>query len=317
MISLHGDAFRRSGARAKTSIIYLIKKRDQDEAQQGCFVYESRYIGRDDVPPKTRASDAENAKNLAINEMENIVSEFNLFLQGIKGTWIVSPDKLNGRLDAKHLLPYSVLELEKTWKKVGADSKTIENLFDPIKEEIVLDPDTRYKFLRITYEGKPEVGDTALGKEVSYTSVFSAQKNDIVISNINAINKAVCVMPEGMEDLLISQAFTVLRLKATKIDTIDPMYICSILRTSAVVAEWLSHTTGFGRHYVDWNLIRNQRIPLLPYEKQKHIGNVSRELIQFEKDILFKKNTIASEIANLGLEDDRAKDKLASAKPPR
>ena len=317
VISLHGDAFRRAGARAKTSILYLVKKRDQSEVQQGCFVYESRYVGRDDVPPKTRLSDAEQARNLAAKEMEEITTAFNSFLQGQNGPWLVPPDKLNDRLDAKHLRPWSVSELESIWKTAGADSNIIENLFDPIEEEVNLDLNTRYTFLRISYKGRPERGDTALGKEVSYSKIFRARPGDIVISNINAVNKAICVIPDGMSDLLISQAFTVLRLKPSMKGRVDPMYIWSVLRTPAIVAEWLSHTTGFGRHYIDWNLIRKQRIPLLPPYKQQHIGGMLRELLQHEQEILTKRVAAADQLATLGLNDDRAKDRLARAKPPR
>ncbi|HUU38990.1 MAG TPA: N-6 DNA methylase [Candidatus Desulfaltia sp.] len=317
VISLHGDAFRRAGARAKTSILYLVKKRNQPEIQQGCFVYESQYIGRDDVPPKTRPSDAEHARKLAADETEEITTTFNSFLQGRNGPWLVPPDKLNGRLDAKHLRPWSVSELENKWTIAGADSDIIENLLDLIEESVDLDPNTRYTFLRISYEGRPERGDAVLGKEVSYKKVFRAKKGDIIISNINAVNKAICVMPNDMSDLLISPAFTVLRLKPSLRDRVDQMYIWSVLRTPAVVAEWLSHTTGFGRHYVDWNHIRKQRIPLLPPDKQQHIGSMLRELFQHEQEISIKRAAAADQLAILGLDDDRAKDRLIRAKPPR
>lgn len=316
IISLHGDAFRRSGARAKTSILYLIKKKNH-ETQGFCFVHESSCVGRDDVPPKTRPSDSEKARNLAIQEMDEILNAFRSFEKGVAGPWLVSPDKLNDRLDAKHLRPWSVSELEKTWKTAGADSNFIENIVDLIENEFTTDANIRYTFLKVTYDGKAEKGETVLGKEVSYSKIFIAKANDIIISNINAVNKAIAVMPADLESLLISPAFSILRIKPSLIDHIDPMYIWSVLRTPAIVAEWLSHTTGFGRHYVDWNLIRKQRIPLLPYPKQRHIGNIFRELIKIEQEILFKQKIASDEIAALGLEDIRAKDRLVKAKPPQ
>ncbi len=317
VISLHGDAFRRAGARAKTSILYLVKKKNKSEVQQGCFVYESRYIGLDDVPPKTRPSDAEEAKRLAVEEIKEIFSAFSSFLNGQKGDWLVPSDRLDDRLDAKHLRPWSVSVLESKWKNAGAISDVIENLFDPIEETVQLDPNTRYTFLRINYKGVAERGDTVLGKEVSYSKIFKAMPEDIVISNINAVNKAICIMPEGMRDLLISQAFTVLRLKPSMKRKADAMYIWSVLRTSAVVAEWLSHTTGFGRHYVDWDLIRKQRIPLLPIKKQRYIGKMLRDLLLKENEILTKRAKAAEQLDILGLDGESALDRLARAKPPR
>lgn len=317
VISLHGDAFRRSGARAKTSILYLTKKNDSSEQQESCFVYESRYIGLDDVPPKTRPSDSERAKKLAKNEIEEIIKSFNLFLQGENGPWLVTSNKLDNRLDVKHLKPWSASELNDTWKNAGADIDTIENIFDLIENEISTEPDKQYTFLRVTYDGRAEKGDKVLGKEVSYSKVFSANEYDIVISNINAVNKATCIMPPGMSNLLISPAFTILRLKPTMEGKVDPMYVWTILRTPAIIAEWLSHTTGFGRHYVDWNLIKKQRIPLLPYGKQKNIGDNLRSLLHYELEILTKREDAANELTLLGLDDIRACNRLLTAKPPQ
>jgi type I restriction enzyme M protein len=212
ILSLHGDAFQRSGARAKTSVLYLTRRVDSSETQPSVFVYESRYIGLDDVVPRTRASVAELARNQAIHEIDEIVSAFNAYLKGDQGPWLVSASRLAGRLDAKHLRPWRVEELQSKWKAAGADSDILENLVDPVEDRIELDPEERYTFLRINYEGHAEYGESALGKEVSYSQIQSAMVGDIVVSNISAVYKAICVIPEGMDDLLVSNEFTVLRL---------------------------------------------------------------------------------------------------------
>ena len=316
VISLHGDAFRRSGARAKTSILYLIKK-SNNESQGACFVYESKYIGRDDVPPKTRPSDAEKAMKLAIEEIEEILNSFQSFEKGQTGPWLVLPDKLDNRLDAKHLTPWSVSELESNWEKIGANSDIINKIADLKEDEVQIEANKRYTFLRVTYEGRAEIGDKVLGKEVSYSKIYKAEANDIIISNINAVNKAIAIMPPDLVDCLISPAFTILRIKTSMQKSIDTMYVWSVLRSPAITAEWLSHTTGFGRHYVDWELIKNQRIPLLPYPKQKYIGDLCRSLLQFEREIINKQNETNEAIAILGLDDIRAIERLEKAKPPR
>lgn len=317
VISLHGDAFRRSGARAKTSILYLTKKTSDSEKQGSCFVYESRYIGLDDATPKTRPSDSDRARSLAVKEIENILNEFNKYQNGRKSSFVVNSDKLNDRLDVKHLMPWSVSELNDTWINAGAEIDTIENLYDLIENEVSIEPEKRYTFLKVTYDGRAEKGDKVLGKEVSYSKVFVAKENDIIISNINAVNKAICVLPSGMSDVLISPAFSILRIKPEKADCVDSMYVWSVLRTPAIVAEWLSHTTGFGRHYVDWELIKKQQIPLLPYPKQKRVGGNIRELIAYEQEILVKREQAATEINVLGLDDERACERLVTAKPPQ
>ena len=61
VISLPGDAFQRSGARAKTTILYLEKRKKGETGQPAAFVFECRYVGLDDVVLRTRPSVAEQA----------------------------------------------------------------------------------------------------------------------------------------------------------------------------------------------------------------------------------------------------------------
>ncbi|MDP8208707.1 MAG: N-6 DNA methylase [Candidatus Electryonea clarkiae] len=302
IISLHGDAFRRSGARVKTSILYLIKKGTQD-TQGNCFVYESKFIGRDDVPPKTRPSVFDTSKQHAQNEVEEILSAFNEFEKGVKGTWSVESSKLIDRLDAKHLTPWSVMELKSDWEKAGAYPEIINNIVDIIEDEVIIDPEKKYEFLKVTYDGSAEKGDSVLGKEISYKKVFMATKNDIIISNINAVNRATGVMSEDLCKCLVSPAFTIIRIKQHLREEIDALYLWSILRSSAVTAEWLSHTTGFGRHYVDWELIKSQRIPLISYPEQKRVGDICRECLWHEKEIINKKKAANEALSFLGLDN--------------
>jgi len=272
VISLHGDAFQRAGARAKTSILYLTKRTSPDEAQPAAFVYESRYLGLDDVVPRTRSSVAALARSKAEAEMSEIVDAFDAYLAGKKGAWLVPPERLTGRLDAKFLRPWSVSALRKDWKSAGAESVQLEELVAPVNDPVVLDVATAYTFLRISYEGYAERGEEALGGEVSYSRIGRTKVGDIVVSNINAVNRAICVIPPGMDDLLVSNEFTVLRLRPGV--KADPLYLWSILRSTAVIAEWISGSSGVGRQRVDWDLLRTQRVPLLPQPQQRKIGNM-------------------------------------------
>jgi type I restriction enzyme M protein len=315
IISLHGDAFQRAGARAKTSVLYLTKRHDVDETQPAAFVYESRYIGLDDVVPRTRQSVAELARSQAAEEINEIAAAFEAYLRGEKGSWLVPPERLKTRLDAKSLRPWSVVELAPKWQQAGADSDILENLVEPVEEHVTLDPDERHTFLRISYEGRAEHGEQALGREVSYSRIGRARIGDIVVSNISAVYKAICVIPEGMDGLLVSNEFTVMRLKPG-VDA-DPEYIWSVLRSSAVIAEWLSSASGVGRTRVDWGILRSQRIPLLPPKRQREIGELYRAAEEHERQVARTRQAAQEKLAALGLEGQTARDRLARAKPPR
>ncbi|HXL35414.1 MAG TPA: N-6 DNA methylase [Gemmatimonadales bacterium] len=316
VISLHGDAFQRAGARAKTSILYLTKRTgDPRETQPDAFVYESRYIGLDDVVPRTRASVAEAARTQAAREMDEIVAAFDAFQGGERGPWLVPADRLTGRLDAKYLRPWTVAELESGWRARGVASVLLEDLVEPVDDVVTLDPDKRYTFLRISYAGYAEPGETALGREVSYPKIGRAKPRDIVVSNISAVYKAICVMPPEMADCLTSNEFTVLRLKPGV--KADPFYLWSVLRSSAVIAQWISGSSGVGRHRVDWSILRKQRIPLLAPERQAEIGELYRLAQEREAEVRRFREEATEALADLDLESDAARDRLARAKPPK
>jgi len=317
IISLHGDAFRRAGARTKTSILCLTKRRSEDEVQPDVFVYESRYIGLDDVPSKTRPSVAAFARRMAAEEIDKIVSAYASYLLGKRGAWLVKAERLGGRLDAKFLSPWSVERLEPTWGKAGASTARLGDLVDQIECEIRIEPGATYTFLRISYAGYATNGESALGSEISYPWIGRAQMDDIVVSNINAVNGATCVVPKKAESLLVTSEFTVLRIKPGKRNQVDPMYLWAVLRSPAVIAEWLSSSTGLGRHRVGWDLLKDQRVPLLPMRSQQAIGDLNRKDHALYQEMIAVRERAIAELASLDLYGDMARDKLARAKPPR
>lgn len=316
IISLHGDAFRQQGSRAKTSILYLIKARNNAlEDQPDLFVYESRHIGRDDLPPKTRQSVSELAKQNAEEEIDEIATIFEEYLRGEKGPWLVPSEKISDRLDAKFLRLWSVDSLVPKWRTKGIEYKPLVGLVDVIEEPVKLDPDVPYNFLKVSYGGYAEQGERALGKEISYRKLGTASTGDIVVSNINAVNGAVCVIPHGMKHLLVSSMFTVLRVKPGV--KVDPAYLWIVLRSPGIKAEWLSMATGVGRQPIDWTKIQNQKIPLLPYQRQKKIGDICRSVQEYEQKIAQAKEAANGIVDELDLCPASAQDRLERAKPPR
>jgi len=315
VISLHGDAFQRAGARAKTSVLYLIKKGGSFNTQPSAFIFESRYIGLDDVVPKTPASVAERARSNAAQEMEEIESAFLEYVRGGVGPWLIPAERLSARLDAKFLRPWSASKLERQWEVAGAKTEILENLVDVVEEPFRLDPDTEYSFVRVTYSGRCERGERRLGKEITYAYIGTAKAGDIIISNMGAVYRAICVLPEGMEDLLVSKEFTILRLKPGV--EADQIYLWSVLRSAAVVAEWLSGASGIARHRVDWEVLRKQLVPLLPYDKQREIGDLYRRTLECESEIEKYTEAAIEALSPLDLEGEEARDKLERAKPPK
>ena len=124
------------------------------------------------------------------------------------------------------------------------------------------------------------------------------------------------VLPDWAEDLLVLKEFTVLRPKhgGPKVDT---AYLWTVLRSAAVVAEWLSGATGVGRHRVEWEHLQNQRVPLLSVALQKKIGDYCRRADQLENEIAVLRGEALKGLSPLELEGALAVDRLARAKPPK
>jgi hypothetical protein len=128
----------------------------------------------------------------------------------------VESANLDGRLDAKYLNPWSVEKLTGTWTAAGAMTDTLENLVDHMEAKTNIKAKDMYTFLRISYEGFAVSGERRLGKEISYEWIGTAEADDIVVSNISAVYRAICVLPKDMEHALVTPEFTVLRIKSDK-----------------------------------------------------------------------------------------------------
>ncbi len=314
VISLHGDAFQRAGARAKTSVLCLTKRED-DEQQPDVFVYESLFIGRDDVVPRTRASDAELARSQAIAEIDEILDAYAAYQRGEQGPWLVPAARLDDRLDAKYLRPWTVSALEPTWAQAGATSARLGDIVDLVEEEAQISPDSHYDFLSILYAGQARRGERVLGREVGYPKVYRARADDLIVSNINAVHGAICVLPADLEDAVVSSEYTVLRVKPKA--GVDPYYLWSVLRTAGVIAEWLSGARGVGRTRVGWDLLADQQVPLLQPKQQRGIGDLHRRALEMEAEIVELRQKAEQQIRGLELDGEVARDRLARAKPPK
>lgn len=317
IISLHGDAFQRVGSRVKTSLLYLIKRDEGDTSQPDVFMYESRYIGLDDVPQKTPPSKAEKAVENALKETEEILETFNAFLSGEKGEWLISASRITDRLDAKYCIPRKN-DVADEWEKNGYSVLKLEDIVDPVDGPYVKpknEPDNIVTLLQITYEGIPQKGESRLGKEITYNELMKIQENDLAISNIAASLGSTAVIDKEHENLLTTPEFTVLRIKDKRF---KPYYLWGIMRSPEIKARILSHATGISRQRVKWDFLQKLPIPLLLPDIQADVAETYLKSVESLK-AYEKLKKRASEVLNekLDLENEWAKQRLIRAKPPK
>jgi type I restriction enzyme M protein len=317
VISLPGDAFQRVGARAKTSVLYLVKRKPGEKGQPDVFMMESSYIGLDDVPMKTPKSKADEARALAEEESRQIIESFNRFMVGKKGPYVVSSARITDRLDVKSCLPRTD-DISKDWLAEGLEVLPLQDIVENITSGGINpkdSPDEKFTFLRIKYDGLAEEGETRLGKEMTYTNVIHPAENNIVVSNIAMALGAASVLPKDLAHTVASSEFTILRVTDKRF---DPWYLCGYLRSSEVRARLLSTATGISRHCVSWDFLKDLPVPLVDSVLQrtvsKHFQSALTKQRQADKDKDAMRRALSEK---LGVENDWALKRLRAAKPPK
>ena len=315
VISLPGDAFRMSGARVKTSLIYLEKKHEIDDMQPEAFMYSSVYLGVDDLPIMSSKQKIEEARRLANEEITLICSEYEKFTKGSNSEYSVPASKLQTRLDVKFCAAKNG-RLVTSWKKQGYDvvelSTFVHNQEDIIKPQET--PETEYRILTATYEGKPKISEVRKGRDINYKEMKVVHEGDLVFSTYNSINGAICFITDEFEGALASANYTVVRCE----NVFDTVYLWALMRSTEMRAEMQAASTGMGRQFLEWVEISRIKIPLADKELRAKMGE---EILKtWEMEIAIKKSlsNAKSELNNLfGVESKESELWYKSNRPPK
>lgn len=317
VISLPGDAFQQVGSRAKTSILYLVKREEGEKGQPDVFMRESSYLGLDDVPPKTPRSKADEARLRAERETDEIARSFHQFMNGQKGPYLVPSSRISDRLDVKWCLPRPH-DVATEWQRDGLEIIPLGEIVDHITNEGFNPkdtPDATFTFLRVRYDGLAEEGESRLGSEITYTSVQRPAEKDLVVSNIAMALGAVCVLPKELEHTIASSEFTIMRIKDRRF---EPWFLWGYMRSAEIRARVLSKATGISRHRVAWELLKELPVPLTERELQqtasKHYSAHVSALAQADRE---KRAGDAALNGRLNLDNKWAIERLRAAKPPK
>ncbi|MGH2911804.1 MAG: restriction endonuclease subunit M, partial [Solirubrobacteraceae bacterium] len=169
VVSLPGDAFQRSNARVKTSLIVLERRKTKSERQPPAFMYYTTAVGVDDSPrQRTLPVDRIN-RELAVAEIEAVATMYEAFLQGDRKAkrWTVAPERLQGRIDAKSCLPKPGRMVSR-WRRDGSDVVALSDLVDVVYPAeatvngndsdliVTSESDELVTHLRVRYDGFPE-----------------------------------------------------------------------------------------------------------------------------------------------------------------
>ena len=315
---LHGDAFQMAKSRVKTALVYLEKKKKKKnitDGQPSVFMYSSVCLGVDDMPITTSPAKVKEARELAKQEISEILKQFERYKKGEKDIWLVPPERLKDRLDVKYCIPLQGRFIDK-WKDEGYEVLPIHKVCD-LREEIILPneyPDTKFRILTITYSGRCKTEETRLGKDINYRKMKIVRKGDLVFSEYNTVHGAIGYITEEFDGALASGCYTVVRC----FKDYDSLYLWSILRTTEIRADFLTPAIGMGRQTIGWGDIKNVEVPFVSIEKRKEISKDIIDSWGAEKtaqEKLEKINILLNK--NFGVESRESIERFEATKPPK
>lgn len=339
VVSLPGDAFQRSQARVKTSIVVLEKRDPSAEQIQGpVFKYPCRYVGIDDPErQRTLPIDAVNRAK-AKEEVATVAQLYKDFCAGklTDASFIIAAEDLKDRLDVKSYEPTG--RMLEHWKKAGYVIKTISQLMEPIREDRVgatesADDDAhnensavqainseegenrdKVTYLVVGYDGFARAGDEIrLSEQKSVPNLIRVHTGDIVMSNINAVHGSICVVPEHLDKMVVTTEFTIFRPQPG----VDPRVVWALLRSPEIRSEFLVTARGAGRTRVKWDTIKDIMVPVPPDNLAK---TIVEDLVEAENGLRaaerLRKEAQEKIESQLSLATERAEATLQAFRPP-
>lgn len=312
VISLPGDAFQRSGARVKTSIIYMTKKMTPEDAQGDVFMWYCTSVGVDDSARQRVLPEDAVRREEAKVEVREVIAAYEKAQQGKSRSHLVPAARVADRLDVKSCLLKPGRRVG-DWKKAGIDVGPLSTWVELRDEEATADPEESVRLLSVRYDGFPEEEPT-IRDSIEYPRLYVAHAGDIVVSHINAVNGAIGVLQTQMDGAVVSPEYSVLTPKRG----VDPYSVWAILRSPEVRAELMTRSTGLGRYRIKGELLLDLEVPSPTHPALRKRSNDFREALALERQA----EELRSQ-AQTGLEDDlaltskTALDIIAAFKPPR
>lgn len=319
VVSLPGDAFQRSMARVKTSILILTKKHTENESQPSIFMYPCVFVGIDDpARARTLPIDAHNKKK-AKEEIEDISHEYQKFISGNGNEkYIVDANRIYDRLDVKHCL-MTVGSNKENWLSKGFKVTKIEDALELkvfTEDEVIecAEHSATEVPLIVRYDGSSEAGNAIFPADTQYNRLYRVSEGDVVISNIAASYGSIAVVPEDLSGCVVSSEYTILRARPG----FEPKMLWAILRSPVVLSEILLVATGANRTRVKWDAMKSLSIPYPQETTEKEFVESLLKLEALEKEtVSSKKQIIDLAVNSLDLVTNDAEIILSAFKPPK
>lgn len=319
VVSLPGDAFQRSRARVKTSLLCLEKKKSENEDQPSVFMYYCTTAGLDD-PSRRRVLpiDVINRKK-ASSEITDVDTLYSAFLDGDPKTnkWSVPAAAIEDRMDVKNCLPTPGRNVS-LWKKAGFKVITLGELVDLVDfvdsgDDVVMtdESDEIVTHLRVRYDGFAEAGEQIFASDSNYKRLYRIHSEQLVMSHIGASYGAVAIVPEVLGGSVVTSEYSVFQAKSG----VDPRLVWMLVRTPEARADLLMRATGISRNRVQGEAVCALQLPMP--QNAANIVRAIRQAEEKEREARAARDKIRNDLeTSMDLDSEAAQTILAAFKPP-
>lgn len=314
IISLPGDAFKRSASRVKTSILVLRLKQPK-EIQSDVFMAKSVYLGLGEKIAKRLGIGRQELESGKEQELKEIVENFRKFEQGIPGDYVVSVSRIADRLDPKYCFSDNGRRKEHWISQNLSIVKLRQVLHEAQDRGVTVETEEEYQMLKITYGGEILDGDFKEGNDCSYSKLYSVRTWDILFSNIGVGRGAIGIVPPYHAGKFVSNEYTILEANSKE----EAVYYTVLLRSKEILGDILSSTTGMNRGRIKWDNMAEVEVPQYALNKNDMTSSISalENLWQAYASYFGSKSHAVHELtSNLHLEDEDAKVRWLANKPP-
>lgn len=246
IISLNEDTFRGYNAGARTAILFLEKKKDENDTNQGPIFMS--------ICDNTGYSAT--GQEIPGNELPDILIKYREFLstgtltEESRMAFIVHPENLRGRLDPPYYwteeVPVNktnvIQELNTTFSEVmnmlkytddaksALNNSIIENrelsqpsltvprqlheLITEVKRPIKVEPDKMYKLLGVKWYAKGAfIREEKYGREIKAKTLFQVKKGDLIYNRLFGFKGTFAIIGEEHDNCYVSNEFPVFIVK--------------------------------------------------------------------------------------------------------
>lgn len=319
IISLPGDAFRRSGARVKTSVLLLEKKRNSSDVQPHCLGYFSNFIGVDDLTPRAHDTEIKEARAKAEAETNEILEGYKCFLKGTplpvsSKCVLLTPVRIMERLDLKYCVDQTG-RLATQWAAAQAEVVKLKDCVSLVDDTIVPSehPDTVFSLLKVSYEGRCKVEKQQKGATIKTPLMRRVKEGQLIFSSIRATDGAIGIVPKEMDGGLVSA--TSYNVFECKFDY-DAAYLWGVLRSHEIRADMQSMSQGSGRYTTYWPEVGEIEIPWLQEDARKETGNGLIAAWKMEREVTELHRRSMEQILALGVESDDSIRRWKASRAP-